>query len=702
MATEYDLKQEMASHYKESQSLFQQYWYQADQDLKMTVGQQNYWNQLLGINSKNQRLLQFNKCLRIMNLIGGYQRKNRNVSICVPRENSDQQTADQLSGLLMWAMSQDGTYEKISENFESSISTGFNLMRVWMDFRDDSKNGDIRTTRVHYNQFLMDPYWREMDLSDCNWIWQRTYMKKEAIKAILPDKYDSEIDKMKKIDKHRDGKFLYMPENRQPYNADFLSYDEYWKKEFEPTKKLLDKKTGDVSDLPRKMDNERLKFFLKMNPDVQIITVKKPTVRLYVVVNDQLIYEEQAPYGIDSFPYVPFICYHFPDTNDYSYRYQGVIRNVRDSQIELNHRRNKMLDIIDSQINSGLIVKEDALVDPEDAFMAGQGRALFVKETANIADVQPIPAPNLPPGMFELQKILDDEIMNISGVTEELFGEADGRDTSGIMIQLRMGAGLVSLQTIFDRLRLSQKMLGELFIEMIQANFSAGKVRRILNEEPTPQFKDQEFQKYDCVIEEGLLTSTQRQLQFAQLLHLRELGIPISSEILLETSTLQNKNKLIEDIKQKEEQQAKIQQQQIQQQMYHQALLTRSVEAKAQNDFAAAQERQGRTISNIGLYAERESEQIKNMAAAALNNARAMAEIAGLEDDRVIKLANFILQLQREQQLQQANVDIKGVQAAEFVGEDVDIAKQKTKLPETEKPPQEISRDEEIPLEFRG
>jgi len=378
------------------------------------------------------------------------------------------------------------------------------------------------------------------------------------------------------------------------------------------------------------------------------------------------------------------LCYHYPESSDYSFRYQGVIRNIRDSQIELNRRRNKMLDILDSQINSGLIVKEDALVDPEDAFMGGQGRALFVKDSAQITDVQKIPPPQLPAGTFELQKILDDEIMSIAGVSEELFGEVDGSDTSGLMVQLRMGAGLVALQPIFDKLRLSQRLLGEVFIEMMQANFSSGKVRRVLNEEPTKEFEDQNFQKYDCVVEEGLLTSTQRNLQFTQLLHLKSLGIPVPTNLLLEVSTLQNKNQLIESIQEQEKQQAQVQQMQLQQQMEHQALLTRSVEAKAQNDFAAAQERQGRTISNIGLYAERESEQVKNMASASLDNAKAMAEISKLEDDRLMQLARFILELQKEQLAQPMNIDYKGIQTADILGTEVNDANKKTELPQVQ------------------
>lgn len=700
MITEQDLKQEMSSRYREGQSFFQQFWYEADIDLKMTMGQQDYFGKISNTNYRNQSLLQFNKCMRIINLIVGHQRKNRNVSIVVPRESSDQKTSDQLSGLMMWAMNQDNTYDKISDTFEGSSTTGLNLMRVWMDFREDAKSGDIRTTRVHYNQFIMDPYWREADLSDCSYIWQRSYLDRDSVKSILPDKYSAEIDKMDKFNQKTDGKFLFMPENRQAYNTDLFSYDEYWKRTYRTVKKLLDESTGDITEVPKNMDEEKLEFFLKMNPDVKVISVKKPTVHLYVLVNNHLIYDEEAPYGLDRYPYVPYMCYHFPESQDFSYRYQGVIRNVRDSQIELNRRRNKMLDILDSQINSGLIVKEDALVDPEDAFMTGQGRTLFLKESSQITDVQKIPPPQLPPGMFELQKILDDEIMTIGGVSEELFGDVDGNDTSGLMFQLRMGAGLVALQTIFDRLRCSQKILGELFIEMIQANFSAGKVMRILNEEPTKQFKDQEFQKYDCVVEEGVLTSTQRQLQFNQLNNLRQIGVPVPSEELLKASTLQNKDELIESIRNQEEQQAKMQQLQMQQQMEHQALLTRSVEAKAQNDFASAQERQGRTISNIGLYAERESEQSKNMASASLNNAKAMAEISKLEDDRLMTLARFIMDLQKEQQLAQTNVEVKGIRTADFVGRDVDIAKAKTAIPDNQVGQVPPVQEQEQPVGF--
>ncbi len=51
-------------------------------------------------------------------------------------------------------------------------------------------------------------------------------------------------------------------------------------------------------------------------------------------------------------------------------------------------------------------------------------------------------------------------------------------------------------------------------------------------------------------------------MQLAQLLQLREAGIPVPSDLLLEASTLQNKKQLVEAVKKTEEGQAKMAQDQ--------------------------------------------------------------------------------------------------------------------------------------------
>jgi len=206
------------------------------------------------------------------------------------------------------------------------------------------------------------------------------------------------------------------------------------------------------------------------------------------------------------------------------------------------------------------------LVNPADVFLSGQGKGIALKDDAMMSDVQRIEAPQVPPSMIQLSELLAKEVMEISGVNEELLGSATD-DKAGILSMLRQGAGLTTLQVLFDQLDRSQKLLGKIMIDIIQSNFTPGKIKRIIEDEPTEQFYNKSFGRYDAAVEEGLNTSTQRQMQFAQLLQLRESGVPISTSDLLEASTMQGKKKIIENAMAQEQQAAQMQQMQAQAQI---------------------------------------------------------------------------------------------------------------------------------------
>ena len=78
--------------------------------------------------------------------------------------------------------------------------------------------------------------------------------------------------------------------------------------------------------------------------------------------------------------------------------------------------------------------------------------------------------------------------------------------------------------------------------------------------EPAPQFYNKAFGKYNADVEDGLNTQTQRQMQFAQMLQLKELGVPISPADLLEAATLQNKDRIVANLEKAEAAQSQMQQ----------------------------------------------------------------------------------------------------------------------------------------------
>jgi len=631
------LKERMEHTYAQSITINQSFWVEADIDTRFKAGDQTLWNDIYGnMPAFRRKVFNFNRIRRVCSMITGYQRRNRKSTVVTPIENSDDETSSQFSKAMIWAMEKDNTLATISEAFDGAVTTGMNLLSVWMDYRSDPINGDIKVDNVSYNGYLIDPFFKKHDLSDCNFIWTRKWLTKTQIKSLLPDQAQ-DIDGMS-YDGNRDGKFQYMPESYNYGMKDLLTYDEYWYRAYRTQKLLIDIKTGETMEWRGSVED--LERLLEYSPELVAVDNEVQTCKLGIVVQGHVMYHGPNPMGIDQYPFVPVLGYYEPQIAAFAWRIQGVVRGLRDSQYLYNRRKVIELDILESQINSGWKYKENALVNPEDVFLNGQGRGLALKEESNMSDVEQIMAPQVPPSMIELSKLLGDEIQQISGVNEELLGSAED-DKSGILSMLRQGAGLTTLQVLFDQLDFSQKNLGRIFLDLMQANFSPGKIARITNETPTPQFYNKAFGKYDAVVEEGLNTSTQRQMQFKQLLGLREIGIPVPTNLLVETSTLQNKKELVEAIGQQEEQAAQMQQMQAQLAMHEAQAKTKDLTARAEANVGLGLERASRVQENRALAIERLSESEKDRQLATLHLVKAMKELDTMDTEEIARLVGI-------------------------------------------------------------
>jgi hypothetical protein len=637
----------MEAFYAEAITVNQSFWGEADTDSRFMAGDQTLWNDLYGnLPANRKRQFNFNRIRRVINMISGQQRKTRKSTIVVPVENGDDVTADQFTKILMWVTQQEGMLETISESFEGSLVTGMNLLQVWVDYRSDPISGNIRLDNCSYNSFLMDPYFRKADLSDCNAIWKRSYLSKREVLSLLPDKEDEVIGLTGQD--NRDGKFQFMPETYNYGLKDSLTYDEFYYRDYRPQQMLVDTKTGEVMEW-RSKNEEGLREFMQRYPEVTMTEQDVPTVKLAIVVQGKVMYDGPNPMGIDSYPFVPVFCYFMPQLPYFPFRISGVVRGLRDAQYLYNRRKVIELDILESQINSGFKYKANALVNPKDIFLSGQGRGLALKEEAQMSDVEQIQPPIVPPSMMELSKMLGNEISEISGVSEELLGAAKD-DQAGILSMLRQSAGLVTLQGVFDNLDRAQKLLGRLMIDIIQTNFTPGKVKKILEgEEPAPQFYNKAFGKYNAVVEEGLNTATQKQMQFAQLLQLKEAGVPIPNETLLDACTLQDKTKLIDTIKQ--QQQAEQQQMQQQQQATIQEMMARAelAKARAEADRGLGMERVSRIQENQALAVERQAQAAKDDEIGLLNLLKAAKELEGIDIEHIERYLGMLGQIKEQE-----------------------------------------------------
>jgi hypothetical protein len=632
------LKDMMEYYYAQSITINQSFWSEADIDTRFEAGDQTLWNDIYGnLPAFRKRQFNFNRIRRIINMITGYQRRNRKSTVVIPVETGNETTANQLSQALLWANRNSSAYQTISNSFHGACVTGLNLLSVYMDYNSDPISGDIKLDNLAYNSFIIDPFFRKQDLSDCNFIWRRSWLSHQQIISLLPDRAE-EIAAMEPVPYH-DARFQFMPESYNYGMKNLLTYDEFWYRDYREQTLIVDVQSGETMEW--KGSKKDFEQFMKDFPQVTTIKTQIPTVRLGISVQDKIMYHGPNPLNIDHYPFVPVMGYYNPQMPYFPDRIQGVVRNLRDSQYLYNRRRVIELDMLESQVTTGWIFKENSLVNPKDIYLYGQGRGIALKEEAQMSDISQIPPPQVPPSMLQLSEFLGNEIQQISGVNEELLGMADD-DKAGILSMLRQGAGLTTLQVLFDQLDYSQKLLGNIYLSLIQNNFTPGKIRKIINEKPTDEFYSKAFGKYDCEVEEGLNTTTQKQMQFAQLLQLREAGVPVPNDTLLKASTMQNKQELIEDIS--KEQQAAQQAQQKQQQLQMQQLESQInlANARAVADTGLGYERASRIMENQALAKEREAEAQKDDANAALDMVKAAKELEGMNLDQIIKALQIV------------------------------------------------------------
>jgi len=631
----------MESFYSQSYTINQTWWAEADLDVQYYSGCQNMINNLYG-NAPygNKKQFYFNRIRRIVQSIEGHQRLNRKSSIVSPVENGDAETADQFTKIMFWLYNREGVLETISDTFHGSLISGLNLIEVWMDYRSDPISGDLKFNNCPFNSILMDPYWKKQDLSDCNNIWRRSYITKREAISLMPDQTEVILSLIgTDSGPGRDGRFQYMAE---AYNnlgmRDLVTYDEFYFRDFRTQKLMVDRQTGEKYEWRSTDKNDQLKRFLAMNPNVELIEQEIPTVNLAIVVQGRVMYCGAQPSGLDCYPFVPVYAYYEPQMPYMEYRLQSAVRGLRDPQFLYNRHMVNMLDIEESQINSGWKYKENSLVNPKDLFLSGNGRVLAVKSESQMSDVEKIAPAVIPASMFQLTQALGAEVEEIIGMGKESLGLAQD-DVAGIVSMLRQRASQVSLQSLYDNLDRSQKLLGDIVIKLIQMNFTPGKVQNILEgERPSDQFYSKLFGTYHCVVEDGLNTSTQKQMEFAQLIKLKELGIPIPNEKLLEAATIQNKKELIDMVKAQEQQQQQMQQQQMQLQMQEAQSRIELAKARTVADQGLGVERISRVEENRALADERRAQAVKDQDIGLLNLVKALKEIETIDLNQLEKL----------------------------------------------------------------
>jgi hypothetical protein len=670
MTRSYEIKQEFLENYRYAHD----FWAPFIEDARIyTLAQSGVtWS-----NDERKQLvkdgrepIEFNIMRRPIQFYSGYLRDNINSIVIAPVEGSDQQTADQLTKISAYVWDKGQGFETFLDSADETLKSGISLCGVRLDYSKDFLHGDITVYKRTYNSFYLDPTFESLDLRDCGFVIMRDLLNKKSVRTLLPDLSEEEIDNINTS--FKDDKFLsYHPQfSSFSRNRNLLAYDQYYKRTTRKRLMLLDLKSNYHKDVTDSSDEELSmirKGLYRMNkitqeadedidvesiPKFELRLVDRPYIELSVMLNGQEVYVGEDKTKItETYPFVPNICYFEPSIWFPSQRIQGISSTQWSLQRQFNKRHMKILDMMDTDISTGFKYLIGTVPDPTELQQTGQNKIIGVSAEDNpygLAAIEQLRGGGTNPALIEYQKILDDLSLTLANINESVLGvdEKGNTQVSGRLAQVRIAQGLRSNRKVFDNIEHAQLLLGGIILQAIQKNYPKDKIKRILNEEPTQQFYNQEFEQFDAVIKEGVRTKSQKDAYYYELINLKRDGIVDvpQAEIVraLQMSGLSDLEKAIEQQEQgRAEQQKKLDEQE--------QMILKMQAAKIEEGLALSAERRARVQADLSLSVERTSEAEENRAQAALARAKTITEIASMRQDQLFRVYDFLQLLEQQE-----------------------------------------------------
>ncbi len=622
-----NVRQWLDNLYSKFQPIEQARWNQSNIDTLFYAGAQDWINRNYSLNNAAAYgKFYFNLLQQPVNMVTGYQRQHRKGFNYIPCEGADPQTTDQYTRLITHVANQQGIHEQFSRGCEQSAITGMVLLQPYLDFTgDDPAQGQLKLKLWEYNSFLVDPYFRNFDMSDAQFVWCQEYISKKEAESRFPDKLQN-IAPMAGT-QQRYGSFYFLPENYNMARNDLMVLSYVWYKWKTKRKRLYSRSRNQFFDIAK--DEQSIEQVLYNIPDMELVEVEVPTWKLAVVLNDQLMFQGDNPLGFDDCPFIPVFWNYEPHINYYDLRCRGLVRTMRDSNYLLNRRIIINHDISEATINQGWKRKIGAVANEDNLKKSGQGWDIIVNEGYEMTDVDKIIPSSVPESDFALADQLRSLIFGTSGVDLENWSAQNDKQASSLTTLLKQAANLTVLQKYFDQWDQSQKILGERLLQIALNNWNAAKVGLMIGEEPSPFFHSKVFSKFQVLVEEGELTPTQQNMQAQSLLDInaafgREVFPP---SMIVPHLNITGKAEAIQFLQQQEQQAAAVQSEATNIQHAFEEAKLRELYAKAANSIASAKERYGRFESNVGLLEERISEISKNRALATKAKMEAVSEM---------------------------------------------------------------------------
>ena len=318
---------------------------------------------------------------------------------------------------------------------------------------------------------------------------------------------------------------------------------------------FVDPSTGDMRRIPEGWDRERIAF-MRESTGLEVTDKLVRAIRWTVTADDVVLKDEWSPYNyLTVVPYFPYFMHG---------QSAGMVEDLLGPQELLNKATSQELHVINTTANSGWKVKTGALtnmtVEELEQRGAQTGLVLEVNEMDGVDKITPNQVPS---GLDRVTFKAEEHIKSVSGVNDSMQG-FDREDVAARAIEKKRQAGSTStLSKPLDNLTRTDFYLARNILDLVQNFYTeprilsitdgspAAEVESVEVNQPTPEgeiLNDLTVGEYDVVITSVPHRETLEDSEFEQAVALRELGVPIPDDILIDASRLREKKLVIQRI----------------------------------------------------------------------------------------------------------------------------------------------------------
>ena len=519
--------------------------------------------------------LTINTILPTVNTVLGEQSSRRADVQFKPRTSGDEEVAKTLTKLFM----QIADNNKLDWVEQSVFADGVIMERGYFDVRLDFTDhvaGDIRITSKDPLDILMDPDAKEYDPKTWNQVFETRWMtldeveemygkgKANKLKFICENgnSYGQDSCEYEKRDPNaygdpNDNQTSY-PDEKEYRRIKCLRVIERQHRILERRDYFVDEIHGDQRPVPEHWTDGKAKKFAKQY-GLGILSKMAKRVRWTVTCDKVVLHDDWSPY--EEFTIVPFFSYFRRG------RPFGLIRNLLSPQEQLNKIASQELHIVNTTANSGWMVESGSLVGmtPDDLEEHGAQTGLVLEYAKGFNPPTKIQPNQIPSGLDRISAKAAENVKAISGISEAMMGQ-DKASVSGVAIQAKQNRGALMIAVPLDNLRKTRQYLAERVLNLVQRFYTEQRVIQVVGDdedplqprepliinEMTPEgqvVNDMTIGEYDVIIGTMPARDSFDEVQFAEVLNLRNAGVMIPDDAVVQYSHLDKKAELAKRIR---------------------------------------------------------------------------------------------------------------------------------------------------------